>query len=169
MIELERTFLAKSLPDLSNCKSKEIIDIYIPRSEGHAAIRIRKNGDKYEITKKTRVDDDPSKLKEENISITEEEFQHFNEVRGKRVHKIRYYYPHNGRTAEIDVFQGALKGLIAVEFEFDNDEEKESFQMPEFCLVDVTHSNFIAGGLLCGKSYQDIEEGLNNFGYSRIE
>jgi len=67
MIELERTFLAKQVPEgLKACKSKEIIDIYIPKViEAHAPIRIRKNGDSYEITKKTPVvEGDNSMLKE---------------------------------------------------------------------------------------------------------
>ena len=41
--ELERTFLLKHLPkDLAKCRSKEIIDIYIPKSREHPTLRIRK-------------------------------------------------------------------------------------------------------------------------------
>ena len=72
-------------------------------------------------------------------------------------------------TAEIDVFQGALKGLVLVDVEFETVEEKDAFEMPEFCLVEVTQEEFIAGGMLCGKSYEDIEEGLKRYNYSRIE
>ena len=47
MIELEKTYLAKEIPQgLKDCNSKEIIDIYIPKSNAHPKIRIRKNGDK---------------------------------------------------------------------------------------------------------------------------
>lgn len=53
MIELERTYLAKYIPDgLKECKSKEIIDLYIPRANVHPKVRVRKNGDIYEMTKK---------------------------------------------------------------------------------------------------------------------
>jgi CYTH domain-containing protein len=88
---------------------------------------------------------------------------------GKRVRKIRYYYPFEGRTAEIDVFQDELKGLILVDVEFENVNDKDSFGMPEFCLVDVTQEDFIAGGMICGKRYDDILEDLDGFGYIRLE
>ena len=52
MIELEKTYLVKKLPEgLKNCEFKEIIDVYIPASSEHPTLRIRKNGDTYEITK----------------------------------------------------------------------------------------------------------------------
>lgn len=169
MIELERTYLPKSLPNLEGCKSKEIIDIYLPTPARHPTLRIRKNGSRYEITKKEPVADDPSKQKEETTSITKEEFDELNQsVQGKRVHKIRYYYPYQNRTAEIDVFQGLLKGLVLVDFEFETEEDKDSFATPEFCMVDITRQEFIAGGMLCGKSYEDIEEELKKVGYERI-
>ena len=70
--------------------------------------------------------------------------------------------------AEIDVFQGESKGLILVDFEFDTNEEKNSFTIPDFCLTEITHEEFIAGGMICGKSYEDIEENLNRFNYKKL-
>ena len=171
MIELERTFLAKFLPEgLENCKKKEILDIYIPTDSRHPTLRIRKNGDKYEITKKEPLADDPSEMKEETTTLTKEEFDELNKsLNGKRVRKLRYYYGYNGRIAEFDVFQDLLKGLVVVDFEFETVEEKNAFQMPEFCLIDITQEEFIAGGMVCGKSYQDIEDNLRVLDYKKIE
>lgn len=166
MIELEKTYLAKFVPkDLSN--GKDIIDIYIPTEARHPVLRIRKNGDKYEMTKKYPVKEgDASKQHEFTIPLTKEEFEEFsNSLKGKRTHKIRYNCECDGRICEIDVFQDKLKGLVIVDFEFENEDEKNSFQMPEFCLVDVTQEEFLAGGMLCGKSYEDIKEKLKKFGY----
>ncbi len=170
MIELERTYLAKYLPKgLSNCKSKEIIDIYIPKSSIHPTLRIRKNGNEYEITKKEPVKgNDSSHQREQTIILTESEFMELAQLDGKRVSKIRYCYNYNGRTAEIDVFQGPLKGLVVVDFEFEEIGEKDSFEMPNFCLADVTQEKFIAGGMICGKSYEDIENDLKRFNYSKL-
>jgi len=174
MIEHERTFLAKSLPkDLLECKSKEILDIYLPTASHHPKLRIRMNGDKYEITKKTPVDDqDHSKLKEETTPLTKEEFEELERsVKGKRVHKRRYYLPYQGRTAEVDVFLDNLKGLVLVDVEFSEEEEhlKKQLKTPEFCLIDITQEEFIAGGMLCGKKYADIESELKKYGYKKIE
>jgi len=170
MIELEKTYLAKEIPKgLKDYKSKEIIDIYIPRSKAHPTLRIRKNGDNYEMTKKEPVNEsDSSRQEEQTIILTETEFNEFMKLDGKKVHKIRYYYDYNGITAEIDVFQGALKGLIVVDFEFKTLEEKDSFEMPAFCLIEITQEVFIAGGMLCGKSYEDIEEDLKKFNYTKL-
>src|SRR3989338_5295798 len=150
MIELEKTYLAKYLPDLKKCKSKEIIDIYLPKSAKHPVLRIRKNGDKFEMTKKQPIGEDKTIQEEQTIILTKEEFQELSSLEGKRIHKIRFYFPYNGRTAEIDVFQGDLKGLVLVDFEFESEQEKQAFEKPDFCLVEVTQEEFIAGGMLCG-------------------
>jgi adenylate cyclase len=170
MIELEKTYIAKYLPsDLSSCFFKELIDIYFPPSVPHPNLRIRMNGDKYEITKKVRVDAlDASKQEESTISLTKEEFEALSISPGKQVSKIRYHYLYQGRTAEIDIFRGALSGLVVVDFEFEKETEKNDFQMPDFCLADVTQEDFIAGGMLCGKTYSDIEPYLVKYGYTRI-
>ena len=93
MIELEKTYLAKFIPkDLKKCKSKEIIDIYIPKSSDHPKLRIRKSGDKYEVTKKVLVkEDNVSKAVEFTTPLTEEEFIELSELEGKRIRKIRYF------------------------------------------------------------------------------
>jgi hypothetical protein len=52
--------------------------------------------------------------------------------------------------------------------EFESEEGKNSFQMPDFCLVDVTQEKILAGGMLCGKSYGDIEQFLKKLGYRKL-
>jgi len=170
MIELEKTYLAKSIPEnLKDCKSKEIIDIYIPASAEHLKLRIRKNRDKFEMTKKKPVNaGDASHQEEQTIMLDEDEFEALNQIEGKRTHKMRYYFDFSGRTAEIDVFQDSLNGLVLVDFEFNTIEKKDNFQMPDFCLAEVTQEDFIAGGMICGKSYEDIEKDLERFGYKKL-
>lgn len=170
MIELEKTYLAKKIPeDLKSCEFKEIIDVYIPKSAEHPKLRIRKNGDKFEMTKKEPINGrDASHQEEQTIILNENEFRALNQLEGKRTRKIRYYYDVGGRTAEIDVFQDSLEGLVVVDFEFVTMEEKNNFQMPDFCLAEITQEDFIAGGMICGKKYEDIENDLNRFGYTKL-
>jgi len=170
MIEREKTYLVKFLPEsLEKCEKKEFLDIYFPKDDPHPMIRIRKKGDQFEMTKKEVIDpNDYSVLKEHNIPLNEEQFNSLKDIESKKVHKIRYYYPFNGRTAEIDVFQGELKGLVLVDFEFDSKGEFDVFEMPDFCLTDVSQEEFIAGGMLCGKSYTDIEERLLKYKYKKL-
>ncbi len=166
-IELERTFLVKYLPEgLKNCKYKEIVDIYIPKSQEHPILRIRKNGDVYEMTKKIPLDSvDKSRHEEQTINLSKEEFDALAKLDGKIVRKIRYFYDFNGNIAEFDIFQDELEGLVEVDFEFQDETAKDKFVMPDFCLVDVTNEEFLAGGMLCGKSYEDIKDKLEKFGY----
>jgi CYTH domain-containing protein len=169
-LELEKTYLARYLPDgISDCEHKELLDIYIPESSVHPVLRIRRKGSKYEITKKTPLaNQDASQHMEHTISLDDAEFKALATVVGKRIRKIRYQYSYQGRTAEIDVFQDDLAGLVLVDFEFSTVEDMRQFQMPDFCLVDVTEEEFVAGGMLCGKKYSDIAGRLAGFKYVKI-
>jgi adenylate cyclase len=170
MIELEKTYLIKNLPEnLQAFPAKQIIDIYIPKESRHATLRIRKNGDKFEMTKKEPVQEgDSSHMLEQTIVLTANEFDILEKLDGKRTEKLRYNYPYRDLMAEIDVFQGALQGLVLADFEFKTLEEKAAFTMPDFCLAEVTQEEFLAGGMVCGKSYADIEKDLKKFNYSRM-
>jgi len=171
MIEYERTFLLNELPkEIKYCKNKkEIIDIYIPKENEHPNLRIRKNGEVYEITKKSPVNGDSASIqKEHTIKITKEEFNSLEKLEGKILRKIRYYLKINGKKCEVDIFLDKLEGLALIDFEFKNKEEKENFRIPDFCLADVTEEEFIAGGKLAGKSFGDIKEDLKKYSYKMI-
>ena len=66
------------------------------------------------------------------------------------------------------MFRGKLAGLVLVDIEFQSVEEKDEFKAPSWCLAEVTQENFLAGGMLCGKSYADIKEKLLQFGYEKL-
>lgn len=168
--EFELTYLIKELPaGVLQSPSKEILDIYLPSISEHPTLRIRKSGEKYEMTKKQPVSGTDSSHQIENtIPLTAEEFAELESLSGKRVRKIRYYYTENGVTYEIDMFQDSLAGLVVVDVEFSSNEEKAGLTPPAWVLVDVTPEKFIAGGMVCGKSYEDIEEKLAEFGYHKI-
>ncbi len=171
MEEIELTYLAKELPaGIKDSPCKEILDIYIPNATGHATLRIRKSGEKYEITKKEPIHGvDPSHQLESTISLTAEEFGELSRLGGLRIRKRRYYYQENGTNYEVDIFQDGLSGLVLVDVEFDSLEKKNSFIPPEWCLAEVTQEKFLAGGMLCGKiKYVDIEPKLRKFGYNKV-
>ncbi|MDO8664271.1 MAG: hypothetical protein Q7K44_01845 [Candidatus Liptonbacteria bacterium] len=170
MEELELTYLAKKLPSgLKNVRSKDMLDIYIPSSGKHPTLRIRKIGERSEITKKQPLKEgDASRQLETTIPLTKEEYAELSRPAGKRVEKTRYYYEELGVNYEIDIFRGGLKGLVLVDVEFDSLEKKATFVAPSWCLVEVTQEEFIAGGMLCGKSYADIESNLRKLGYNKL-
>lgn len=171
-VELELTYLVKKLPtELIKSPSKVIVDFYYPASGAaeHPSLRIRQNGDRYEITKKLSVDgEDFSHQQEHTIKLSQQEYDELTKNQGRRVAKRRYFYSYNGRTAEIDVFLDDLQGLALVDFEFADRKEQLAFIMPDFCLADVTQETAIAGGMLAGKAFADLQQTLEQYGYSKI-
>jgi len=166
MMEFEKTYLLKFFPEeMKSSKQKEIVDCYVPAGSDHPMLRIRKNGEKFEITKKQPAKD-ASEQTEETILLTEQEFNALRAAKSKDVSKVRHVFLYQGRTCEIDVFAGPLNGLVLVDFEFDSREEKDAFEMPKFCLADVTYETFIAGGMLAGKSFRNIRTQLDRFNYT---
>ena len=118
-----------------------------------------------EITKKQPVEgNDSSKQFEHTISLTPKEFEALSKLPAKKVRKIRYFF----KNCEIDIFKDNLEGLVLIDFEFESESQKDNFQMPKFCLADVTQDDFIAGGMLAGKSYKDIEKNLAKFNYQKL-
>ena len=169
-LERERTFLAKELPqEIKTTKPTRIVDIYIPDTPAHSHLRLRQNGKTYEITKKTSVAaGDASEHIEQTISLTEAEFATLSRCSAKRVAKDRYRVVIDGTLAEIDVFMEDLAGLVLIDFEFDTEDEKDNFIPPSIALADVTQENFIAGGLLAGKTYDTIAPELARFCYKKL-
>lgn len=170
MLELEKTYLLKSLPkELKNITPVRITDIYIPESTAHAHLRLRQKGATYEITKKTLVNpDDASTQTEETIALTEEEFSALATCSSRKVVKDRYKIPVGKYLAEIDIFQEKLSGLVLADFEFKTEAEKSAFTPPDFALADVTQEEFIAGGFLSGKTYANLTPSLAQFNYKKI-
>lgn len=168
-LELELTFLVKELPkEIENVEPVRILDIYIPETSDHCRLRLRQKGDKYEITKKTPVTEgDASEHIERTIPLTKQEFDALAKCSQKTVVKNRYKAKIDGKIAEVDVFLEKLKGLVLIDFEFNSREEKDSFQSPTVVLADVTQEEFIVGGVLAGKSYDDIIPELNRFNYQK--
>lgn len=170
-IELENTYLAKELPaEVNGVTPKRLVDVYVPEFDSdHPCLRIRQKGDSYEITKKHPVTDgDASVQFEATIPLDQKEFRTLAASSNRRVVKDRYNVTIHGSPAEVDVFRENLEGLVLIDFEFNNEEERARFVVPDVCLVDVTQEEFIAGGLLAGKSYDDIAERLQEFGYTPI-
>lgn len=170
-LELEYTFLARKLPEeIKGVQPKRLIDIYIPDlGDNHAHLRLRQKGDKREITKKVLVNEgDASTQIETSIMLDAGEFEALSGVSQKRVVKDRYFVTIGGFSAEVDVFREKLEGLVLIDFEFSSEAERAKFVKPAVCLADVTQEEFLAGGLISGKSYSDIANELAHFNYQPL-
>lgn len=158
VIEIEKTFLVKNIPfDLSPFLSEIIHQGYI--SSTSSPLRIRQKGSKFELTKKIPLKEgDFSSAEEINIDLTKYEFDKLWPLVERSLEKIRYRIPlTNNLTAELDVYQGNLKGLMFVEVEFSSENEMNHFIPPTWFGVDVTQEDFSANSFLAGKSFEDIK------------
>ncbi|HUC96458.1 MAG TPA: hypothetical protein VMR16_02205 [Candidatus Saccharimonadales bacterium] len=170
-IEYEKTFLLKSLPEgIEKAESVLIRDIYIPDTTRHPNLRLRHKNDSYVITKKYPVSgDDFSKQYEHTIKLEEDEFEALANSSTKDFVKRRYFMILAGRPAEVDIYLEKLRGLVVIDFEFDNEDGVNAFVTPDFVLADVTQEEAVAGGFLAGKSIEDIMPLLSKYGYVKME
>lgn len=159
MIEIERTFTVKKIPqNLKKFKSEEIKQGYIVSAD--SMIRLRQVGSKFELTKKFRISQsDFSRHQETTVELTKEEFEKLWTLVDGFVEKTRYFIPIGGKlVAELDVFEGDLKGLVIVDVEFDTAEEMVRFKPLDWFGKDITQQEETANKFLAGKKYAEVEK-----------
>lgn len=109
---------------------------YFPVADKDLEIRLRRKDLTHWIT--IKKGHGRSRLEEE-IRIPKATFRSLWPLtRAARIAKWRYLIPWNGRTIEMDVYLGPLRGLIIAEIEFGSDAASRSFQPPEWLGREVT-------------------------------
>ncbi len=163
MIEIEKTFLVKNLPDLTQLTPEKILQGYL--SPSPSPLRIRQRDSKFEITKKLPLKpNDFSSAEEINIPLTEFEFNQLWILTQRSLEKLRYQIPlENNLIAELDVYQGQLAGLVVVEVEFPSQEAMDKFIPPSWFGYDITQEEFSANSFLAGKSFDKIKSLISKY------
>ena len=133
-MEIERKFLTKHIPfDITSYPFKQISQAYISFSP---TIRIRQSDEKYILTVKGKGH---LAREEFELPLTKEDYDRlFLKTEGTPVVKKRYLVPVEGYTAEVDIYEGELAGLMTTEVEFPSLEEAESFVAPDWFGKDVS-------------------------------
>ena len=141
-MEIERKYLLspEQAHMLEKYSSQEIEQSYI---SAYPVIRLRKiiggaYGDgEYVLTAKGSG----AIIREEfEIAIDGEQYDRLlSKIEGNVIKKTRYIIPlPDGHTAEADVYQGYLSGLMTVEVEFADEDDMNSFAPPEWFGRDVS-------------------------------
>ena len=134
-MEIERKFLTKEIPfDITKYPYNQISQAYISFSP---TIRIRKSNEDYIL----RVKGKGQLAREEfELPLSKEDYDRlFLKTEGTPVIKKRYLVPvAGGLTAEVDIYEGELEGLMTTEVEFPSLEEAEAFAAPEWFGKDVS-------------------------------
>ena len=164
-LENECTFLVDELPYLEGVPSLHITQHYISPSPEPLRIRqsVMTDGTAYEITRKLRIsDDDKSRKIEKNIPLDEAMYLMFTEHSLRFIVKTRHLVDiGNGLTAELDVFEGDLKGLVWVEVEFPTEEARTKFMestKPSWFGRDITDESWSSNSKVAGKTYAEVRE-----------
>lgn len=135
--EIERKFLVKELPDnLEHYKKLDIKQGYISTNP---TIRLRQQNDEYILTIKSAG---LMKKEEYEINLTKEQFENlWNKIEGNVIEKSRYKIPlNNNLTAELDIYDGFLKGFMNIEVEFSSTKEAILFDPPSWFGQEVTQN-----------------------------
>jgi CYTH domain-containing protein len=152
-VERERRFILREmpLPLTRACEHVQIWDNYITGTQ----LRLRKirtpQTKKWtmKLTQKfAPAPPDFSRTIITNTYLSAYEYQVLSVFEGNEIRKNRYPFEYEGRRYSIDVFLGALWGLILAETDFETDEEMDAFTTPPFAVMDVTNEEMFTGGRL---------------------
>ncbi|VAX08382.1 hypothetical protein MNBD_ALPHA03-1897 [hydrothermal vent metagenome] len=133
-VEIERKFLILSRPDGKPQRIHRIRQGYIAR-EGGNMVRIRQQDDRYILCVKTPAKGRGRYEIETNIN-TDEAKVLFAACAEKPIEKTREIYSIGNHIWEVDIFEGANKGLIVAEVELSSEQEKVT--LPDWIGPEVT-------------------------------
>ena len=137
-MEIEKKYLIKQLPEnLEQYPHRTIEQGYLCTDP---VVRIRKDGDDYVLTYKSRGF---LSREEYNLPLTAEAYLHLRpKTDGRIIQKERYCIPYQDTlTIELDIFKGELSPLILAEVEFQNEASAKTFLPPDWFGEDVTFSS----------------------------
>lgn len=146
-MEIERKFLLKEIPDLSQYAYHDIEQAYLCTGP---VVRVRKEDDHYYMTYKGGG---LMAREEYNLPLNAQAYYHLlAKSDGNVITKRRYLIPltdvqsrtpgytfGSELTVELDVFAGKFKGLLLAEVEFSSIEDAQEFVAPEWFAQDVTN------------------------------
>jgi adenylate cyclase len=105
-------------------------------ADAKSEVRVRRIGEESFLTVKRGSG---RERLEQETEITEEQFRgRWPATEGRRIARHRFYVPLDNLTAEVDVYGGALDGLMTAELEFDSVEDSQDFDPPRWFGDEIT-------------------------------
>ena len=136
-LEIELKFLVfEAPPGLGRYPHAAIRQGYLALDPDGTEVRIRQKGERFFQTIKRGAG---LQRIEVEILLTRAQFEAlWPMTEGRRVEKIRYDIAYEGHVIELDVYDGALSGLLTAEVEFPSLEASAAFHPPPWLNQDVT-------------------------------
>lgn|SRR5512133_78406 len=135
-IEIERKFVLAQTPEwLGESESERIEQGYVVLA-GETEVRVRRKGEARYLT--VKVGEGESR-EETEVELSPEQFEALWPLtEGRRLVKRRHYVGLDSLTAEVDVYEGELAGLVVAEVEFDSEDADRAFEPPKWIGREVT-------------------------------
>ena len=137
-VEIERKYvLSAAPPELEQLPGERIQQGYLAIADDGVEVRVRRRGDKTFLTIKSG----PGEVRvEEEFAIDDRRFEAlWSLTEGRRLTKTRHLVPLGDLTAEVDVYDDRLAGLVTAEVEFPSREASARFVAPEWLGREVTN------------------------------
>ncbi len=151
--EIERKFLIKALPDLSQ-KEKVSYERYYLFDKDGVELRVQKKGDKFELERKVHISD--TERTREKLEISEGEFNLLKTLSSKVIIRDSYEIS-KSPDVTVKVYHGQYEGLVRAEVEFESTEELEKFQAPSWFGTEITSSPLARDSQLLRLSEQEFQ------------
>jgi adenylate cyclase len=138
VIEIERKFLVPEPPsDLGDRPSTAIEQGYVAVDGDGTEVRIRRRDGRASLTIKSGGGRSRA---EEEMAIEPDRFERLWPLtEGRRIEKTRHEIDAgDGVTIEVDVYRGALDGLVVAEVEFASEDAADAFAPPDWFGDEVT-------------------------------
>ena len=138
MTEIERKFLViVAPPDLTSFPSSEIRQGYLAVDPDGTEVRVRSRDEAFVLTAKQGAGRSRTEVE---LDLDRDTFDRLWPLtEGRQVQKRRYVMPAGaGITIEVDVYSGALTGLVVAEVEFGDDDRADAFDPPSWFGPEVT-------------------------------
>lgn len=138
-VEIERAFVADALPDPDRLGSGHRLRQGYVAGEGDVEVRVRIAENRADLTVKGGRGLRRTEVVLPLGAANAEELWPLTE--GRQIDKVRYRVPldaHDGLVAEVDVFAGALEGLVRIEVEFPTEAAAHAFDPPAWFGREVT-------------------------------
>jgi CYTH domain-containing protein len=165
LVERERRFLLRDMPEplTRAAEHVQIWDNYITGTRLRLRkIRVPRTKERiWKLTQKyTPEPPDFTRTIITNIYLSPAEYAVLSVFEGNEIRKNRYPFEYEGRKYSIDVFLGALWGLVLAETDFETDEEMRDFAPPPFAVMDVSTDEMFTGARLVELSSDEIRTEL---------
>jgi len=162
LLENERRFLVLQAPELAGTRVRLIEDVYLDASR----LRLRRithfdgAAPEHKLCKKYGSSD-PTSAPIVNIYLTADEHAALAALPGRPLRKRRHTVAHGGRAFSVDLFEGALAGLVTCEAEAATPEAIRALDFPPWVAREVTADPFFSGGHLSALTAPELAARLD--------